>query len=59
MSAYRCGIGYDAHRLTTGRKLLIKVSIVRPARGGRGVAERVAKATIASNAVPGPGSTLR
>ncbi len=49
----------DNYLLTTGRKLLIKVSIVRPARGGRSVAERVAKATIASNAVPGPGSTLR
>jgi hypothetical protein len=49
----------DNYLLTTGRKLLIKVSVVRPARGGKRVAERVAKATIASNAVPGPGSTLR
>jgi hypothetical protein len=49
----------DNYLLTIGRKLLIKVSVVRPARGGRGMAQRVAKATIASNAVPGPGSTLR
>jgi hypothetical protein len=49
----------DNYLLTTARKLLIKVSIVRPARGGKAVAKRVAKATIASNAVPGPGSTLR
>jgi hypothetical protein len=49
----------DNYLLTTGRKLLIKVSIVRPSRGGKDVAERVAKATIASSAVPGPGSTLR
>jgi hypothetical protein len=49
----------DNYLLTTGRKLLIKVSVVRPARGGEDVAKRVAKATIASNAVPGRGSTLR
>jgi hypothetical protein len=49
----------DNYLLTTGRKLLIKVSVVRPARGGKAVAKRVAKATIASNAVPGRGSTLR
>jgi hypothetical protein len=49
----------DNYLLTIGRKLLIKVSIVRPAHGGKGVAKRVAKATLASNAVPGPGSTLR
>ena len=49
----------DNYLLTTGRKLLIKVSVVRPARGGQDVAKRVAQATIASNAVPGRGSTLR
>ena len=49
----------DNYLLTTGRKLLIKVSVVRPARGGKDVAKRVAKATIASSAVPGRGSTLR
>jgi hypothetical protein len=49
----------DNYLLTTGRKLLIKVSIVRPPHGGKGLAKRVAKATLASNAVPGPGSTLR
>jgi hypothetical protein len=49
----------DNYLLTVGRKLLITVRIVRPAHGGLGVAKRVAKATLASNAVPGRGSTLR
>jgi hypothetical protein len=49
----------DNQLLAVGRKLLITVSVVRPASGGLGVAKRAARATIASNAVPGRGSTLR
>jgi hypothetical protein len=49
----------DNYLLAVGRKLLITVRVVRPAHGGKGTAERVARATIASNAAPGRGSTLR
>jgi hypothetical protein len=49
----------DNQLLAIGRKLLITVSVVRPAHGGLELAKRAARATIASNAVPGPGSTLR
>jgi hypothetical protein len=49
----------DNQLLAVGRKLLITVSVVRPDHGGLALAKRVVRATIASNAVPGPGSTLR
>jgi hypothetical protein len=45
--------------LTTGRHLLITVTVVRPKHGGKALSKRVAKATIASRALPGPGRSLR
>jgi hypothetical protein len=45
--------------LTTGRHLLITVTVKRPAHGRLALSKRVAKATIASRARPGPGPTLR
>jgi hypothetical protein len=45
--------------LTTGRHLLITVTVVQPKHGRVALAKRVAKATIASRALPGPGRTLR
>jgi hypothetical protein len=45
--------------LTTGRHLLITITVVRPEHGRVALAERVAKATLASRALPGPGPTLR
>ena len=45
--------------LTTGRHLLITVTVVQPKHGRVALAKRVAKATIASHALPGPGRTLR
>jgi hypothetical protein len=45
--------------LTTGRRLLITVTVVRPKHDRLALSERVAKATIASRAQPGPGPTLR
>lgn len=51
---------FPAYRrlLTTGRHLLITVNVVRAAHG-LALSKRVAKATIASRALPGPGRTLR
>jgi hypothetical protein len=45
--------------LTTGRHLLITITVKRPAHGRVALAKRVAKATIASRALPGPGRSLR
>jgi hypothetical protein len=45
--------------LTTGRHLLITITVKRPAHGRVALAKRVAKATLASRALPGPGRTLR
>ena len=45
--------------LTTGRHLLITVTVVQPKHGRVALAKRVARATIASRALPGPGRTLR
>jgi hypothetical protein len=45
--------------LTTGRHLLVTVTVVRPKHGRVALAKRVAKATLASRALPGPGPTLR
>ncbi len=45
--------------LTTGRHLLIYVTVVRPKHGRVALAKRVAKATLASRALPGSGPTLR
>jgi hypothetical protein len=49
----------DKQLLAVGRKLLITVSVVRPEHGGLALSKQVARATIASSAVPGRGSTLR
>jgi hypothetical protein len=45
--------------LTTGRHLLVTITVVRPEHGRVALAKRVAKATLASRALPGPGPTLR
>jgi hypothetical protein len=45
--------------LTTGRHLLITITAVRPAQGRLALSKRVARATLASRAQPGPGPTLR
>jgi hypothetical protein len=45
--------------LTTGRRLLLTITVVRPAHGRLALSKRVAKATLASRALPGPGRTLR
>jgi hypothetical protein len=49
----------DNQLLAIGRRLLITISIVRPEHGGLALSKRVARATIASSAAPGPGRTLR
>jgi hypothetical protein len=49
----------DRQLLAIGRRMLITVSIVRAPQPGLSLSERVAKATIASHAAPGPGRTLR
>ena len=45
--------------LTTGRHLLVTITVKRPAHGRLALSKRVAKATLASRALPGPGRSLR
>jgi hypothetical protein len=49
----------DRQLLAVGRRMLITVSVVRAPRAGLSLSKRVARATIASRAAPGPGRTLR
>jgi hypothetical protein len=49
----------DRQLLAVGRKLLITVSVVRARQPGLSLSERMARATIASHVLPGPGRTLR
>jgi hypothetical protein len=49
----------DRQLLAIGRRMLITVSVVRAPHPGLSLSKRVARATIASRAVPGPGRTLR
>jgi hypothetical protein len=49
----------DRQLLAVGRRLLITVSVVRAPQPGLSLSRRVARATIASRALPGPGRTLR
>jgi hypothetical protein len=49
----------DRQLLAIGRRMLITISVVRGPQAGLSLSKRVARATIASRALPGPGRTLR